>query len=258
MRRTLLLAGIGVLGAAVGLAIAFLLLRPDSSPNLGATTLAKVSKDFVAHRRTAGAGITFFDHPKPYGEWLCRVNAYYVPEKVLKGKLALEQDWWADNLSVSTLYGVWRRPSLGSASDAARHKACAEFRDFDHLFGRKDTADPERGAFLLDRIISLLASDKLDIPLSCSAPGAQGHPSKCDARTLLKSVNLQALRGVEAISEQEIDHGMRRTDELSLEPSKGVTGELLELRVVSDQHFGKQSASEGDVRSVEVIIPCVC
>ena len=249
-----------ILGVLVGLALAFLWLRTTENPDHRAQILAKVAKDFVAERRKPGGGITFFDQPKPYGNWLCRTNAYFVPEKVITGKLVQKQDWWADNLGVTTLYGVWRKPSLGLASDAERHKACAGFGDFDHLFGVRDSADPERGAFLLDRILTLLRLGDLHVPLSCAHIDRNGRPSNCDASAILKTVTLRSLSGIEAVSEEKIDGGMRRTDRLTLagDQDSEPAHSLVDLLVVSDQHFGKQSASEGDLRSVAVSLNCLC
>jgi hypothetical protein len=254
MGRVLLLGSIAILGVAVGFGLALLLLRPNDSSDLGARALAKVSKDFVAYRRTSD-GITFFDHPKPYGAWLCRVNSYFVPQQVLTAKIVQQQDPWTDNLDVRRRFGVWRRPSLGPASDAAGQKACAEFRDFDHLFGVDGSADPERGPYILDRLLTLLSSGKLNIPLSCLTVDARGQPSNCNARTVLKSLSLKNLESVDVASEQQFDGGARHTDTLWMHPDGRMRTYPLGVEIVSDQHFGKQSIAEGDIRSVKVIIP---
>lgn len=253
MRRLVLFAGTAIVGVAVGLAIALFVVRPSGDSDLAAQTLAKVAKGFVAQRRVPGAGITFFDQPKPYGHWLCRVNAFYVPEKVLTGKLVQKQDWWADDLSEERRFGIWRRPAQGAAGDAERHNACARFRDFDHTFTVRDSGDPERGVFLLDSIITQVRSGNVRLPLSCTIIDQHGHPATCEAGRALRSVRLQSLRQVEAVSEEEIDHGLKHVDRLTLEAEPDSLTFVL-LTVTSEQRFGKQSASEGDLKSVDVVV----
>jgi hypothetical protein len=254
MHRTFLVPGAAAfLGVVFGIAVAFLGFRTLGGPDERTQVLAKVARDFVAQHRIPGRGITFFDQPKPYGDWLCRVNSFYVPEKVLTGKLVLQKDWWDDDLSETRLFGIWRRPTQGPGTDAARHKACAAFRDFDHAFTVQGSGDPDRGVFLLDNVISQLHSGKLTIPLSCTDTDQRGRPATCDAERVLRPDALHELRQVEAVSEQEIDHGMRRTDRLTLSAAPDSLTFVV-LTVVSEQRFGKQSASEGDVKSVKVEI----
>jgi hypothetical protein len=266
MARGLLVAVIAALfGALVGgtMALAWQggVLRPEHRPApLAAQALTKASAYFVAQRRIPGSGVTFYDQPKPYGDWLCRVKAIYVPEKVLTGKLTLPQDRWEDDVDASELYGVWREPHVGPAKGDVRVTACAGFRDFDHTFIVKNSADPERGAFLLDSIIARLRSGSLNVPVSCTGPGQRGQRESCDATILLKSITLQNLRQVDAVSEQRIEGGMRRTDLLWLprNPKSPDEPSAIALKVVSDQTFGKQSASEGDLRSLDISVECFC
>ena len=228
----------------------------SSSSQLGAQILGKVGGLSVAHRRVNGQGVVFYDQPKPYGDWLCRVNRYFVPEKTLTGKTELPQDWWADDLAIEREYGIWRRPTLGRASDSARHKACQPYRDFDHLFSASESADPERAAFLLDSILTNLRSDELRIPITCDRFTKDGTKASCDGAEILRSVSLDDLRRIETMAEREIDHGMLRTDRLGLEGGAHLKSmhSVLELVVESEQRFGKDSASEGELRSVRVVV----
>lgn len=227
-----------------------------SSAELGAKVLGKVGDQFVAHRRDQNIGITFYDQPKPYGDWLCRVNRYFVPEKVLTGKMVQTQDWWDDNLAVEMEYGVWRKPSLGQASDAERHKACRAYRDFDHLFTATNLADPERGAFLLDRILMEFSANRLTVPVACEHDFGNGVKSRCDETKLLRSMRLNDLRRIVPVSESAIKNGIRRIERLELAwtPPPGGHYPLLELLVESEQVYGKQSVSEGELKSIRLVI----
>ena len=268
-RRTVFVAIIAVLAGIVAGAVSSLAWQtrsgsvpsnPDtesaSSAQLGAQVLGKVSSHFVAHRRDQNVGVAFYDQPKPYGDWLCRVNRYFVPEKTLTGKIVQPQDWWADDLAVEMEYGVWRKPGLGRANDAERHKACHAYRDFDHLFTAAKSGDPERAAFLLDRILTDFRANKLTVPISCEHINGDGTKALCDENKILRSMTLNDLRSIESVSESEVNNGMRRVDRLGLAgaPPSASHYTLLELLVESEQRYGKQSASEGELRSIRLVI----
>lgn len=226
-----------------------------SSAQLGATVLSKVSSHFVAHRREKGGGIVFYDQPKPYGDWLCRVNRYFVPEKTLTGKMALEQDWWADDLEVAREYGVWRRPTLGHLSDAERDRACHAYRNFDHLYTASNSGDPERAAYLMDRILTDLHANKLKVPVSCEHVFGNGEIARCDGMTILRSMTLNDLSNIEPVSEHGLSNGMRRVDRLLLASElSGQHPTLRQLLVESEQRYGEQSAIEPELVSIRFVL----
>lgn len=228
-------------------------LERSSTGELGMALLARVGARLVADDRVGAAeqGLRFFDTPKPYGEWLCRVNAYSVPAKIVTGKLAYPQDFWADDLSVKRLYGIWRRPTVAPRS-RSRDKACAAYRDFGHLFVEEGVLAASRGAYLLDVLLTDAAAGRLPFPATCASLDDGGQTRPCDARAVLRGRSLKDLGRVEQLDEKEFEHEIRWSDRLTLRgDSRDV---LIDIEVVSDQHFGRQSADEADVRSIAVAV----
>lgn len=199
-------------------------------------------------------GVRFYDQPKPYGHWLCRVNVYWVPQKIVTGEEVRGQDWWADDLSVQRRYGIWRRPSAGGSSDEARHKACVGFKAFDTTFeAAGDPPEPERAVFLLERLImAARAGGPLPFPVMCRRWAKHGEtPQRCDGMAILRGVSLRDLGYAKVIS---FDHGKKfgsSRDELRIGSR---AHEDVTLTVDSRQHWGRHSIAEGEVRSVAVVV----
>lgn len=250
-------AALAGFGAGTASLTAWPFLAIGSSSQLGRETLGKIGNKLVAHRRTLGGGIVFYDQPKPYGSWLCRVNRYSVPEKTLTGLNVLPQDHWDDDLEMTREYGVWRKPSLGQGNDTDRDVACLAYRDFDHLFRAADSADPERAAFLLDRILTEFGSGKPTIPVTCRYVSGAGE-SKCDGREVLRSLKLGDLGKIESVSEREVPNGAVHVDLLSVSYPIKDKLTFTQLSVTSEQHYGTQSSAEGELKSVEVVINEEC
>ncbi len=223
---------------------------------LGARLMARIGRRFVASNAWPG-GVTFYDQPKPFGSWTCRVNAYSVPNNVVTGRLERPEDRWADDLEVETRYAVWRRPSAPDPPDAARHKACAAFRDFGSSFSADgpETADPERASFLLEAVIvAARRGGKPAFPLSCRRGGKHDAESRpCDGRAILSSLSLRRLRRSETLSFAYNPESGASRDRLSLAgaPPPG-RPEPVTLTIASDQRWGRHSISQGEVKAVEV------
>jgi len=258
----LLMAGVGLVLGAIAVAAwrsptsagANLGLHPVRSAELGSRIMARVGKDFVAYRRSAGSGITFYDRPKPFDSWLCRVNAFYVPEKVLTGAIKRTQDRWEDNLSVETLYGVWKKPSLGRAGpDSERHQACARFNDFDHLISERGELSIDRGVYLFDRILSDAKSGGFPPNLSCNRAVVTSSgisEQACDATAFLRSLTLSDLARVERVSNEV--KAKRLVDQLWLR-ARGT--DLRAIVITSDEKpYDPRNIDDRDIRSVEITI----
>jgi hypothetical protein len=96
----------------------------------------------------------------------------------------------------------------------------------------------------LDRILTDFRANKLTVPISCEHITGDGTKARCDEIKILRSMTLNDLRSIEAVSESEVNNGMRRVDRLGLAgapPSSHHS--ILELLVESEQRYGKQSAS---------------
>lgn len=260
--RSLLAALIFLLGLAIGFGAAQRFgtfgddrARTDGRGAIGVSLLRRVAEGFVASRASAG-GDVFYDRPLPYGHWLCRTNAYFVPRKVVTGRLEQPQDRWEDPLVIRVRYGVWRRP-LGRDFSDAREKACAKFRDFENTFttegGEHD--DPERAAFMADAVATAArAPGPLAFPVACRRFDEYGpREEACDGRSILRGVSARRLRHARGVSFKHGETFGESVDELTLSAPPPPQGEAwLVLVVAARQHWGRDSASEGEVRSVEV------
>jgi len=229
-------------------------LKRLPTSELGRHVLARVGARFIGVRRPSSSGddIRFFDTPKPYGNSLCRVNSYLVPSKIISGQSARGQDWWADDLTITRLYGIWKPPTTNGST--TREKACANYRDFDHLFLEQGLLAAERGAFLLDTVLAQAQSGKLRFPATCTSSPKHTAAQHCDPVSILRGLSLRNLRLVHQDKEQAFKGGIRWTDDLMLANPSGAAGDL-SILIVSDQHFGRQSIAEADVQSVNVRIP---
>ena len=223
--------------------------------DLGEELMGRIGGQFIADTRGGrrlASGIYFFDTPKPYSLWLCRVNAYRIAPKVITGKLELSQDWWEDPLTLQRRYGIWRRPTAPEAPDGMRERACAAFRDFDNTFGADEEAEPERAAYLLDTILTdAQAQSAFRYPISCTTLRLHSEVgAKCDSKSVLRRLSLRRLRHAKTLSfTHEPRRGISR-DVLGVASSAASTS--VRLIVDSEQHWGRHGISEGEVKAVEV------
>lgn len=218
--------------------------------------MARVGQRFIAAERSP-SGVAFYDQPKPYGHWLCRVNAYWVPQKIVTGQEVRGQDWWEDDLSVALRYGIWRRPSAPKASEAARHNACRDFRNFKNTFIAEPAGVPnaERAVFLLEKLI-MAAEGAGDppFPVTCrrwSKHDATSQP--CDGRVVLAGLRLEELGYARELSSTHGEEFGSSRDELRV-ASAGAADTAVTLTIDSRQHWGRHSVGEGEVRSVAVSV----
>jgi hypothetical protein len=231
--------------------------RAGTPEQLGTRILGRVAHGFIASRRTpSNGGFLFYDQPLPYAESLCRTNAYFVPEHVVTGKLDRPQDRWEDKLRIETRYGVWR--PVGRGEGNSREKACAAFRDFDNMFTAEgDPPEPERAVFLLDALVTAArGSGPLPFPVTCRRYSkGEPHGRPCDGRNLLRDLSVRGLRHARMVSFSYGREFGDSVDALSLPtPPAAEQAGSMQLMVASRQHWGRDSVSEGEVKSVSVRI----
>lgn len=237
-------------------------LRRLPTAELGAELMGRVGRTLVADNRGNSelrSGIVFFDTPKPHDSWLCRVNAYAIPPKVIAGKARRPQEWWEDDLTLVRRYAIWRRPTAPEPPEGARDRACAAWRDFANTFSAAEDGDPGRAAYLLDVILTdARAAPAFRYPASCTIhrDHSKLEPRPCDAKSVLRRLSLRQLRYAKTLSfAYRPDRGVSR-DELTVvgeSPSEGKAAQVV-LTVDSEQHWGRQSIIAGDVKAVEVAV----
>jgi len=234
-----------------------------SSAELGATLLRRVGRNLIGDDRATrwhDGPMEFYAVPRPYGETLCRVDVYTVAPKILRGWI-LENEQWDNDLKVETKYGLWKRPS---AAGGNRDKACAGFRDFRNLIvDDGDSSSVARATFAMDTILNQAKSGKFTFKISCLRVSmATMKPESCDPATVLRALSLQDIRSTKVKSEAENDRSSVRQDEVQMAIGKVADAlklkkkddVMVEIRINDEQHFGKQSMDEAEVRSVEILI----
>jgi hypothetical protein len=90
-----------------------------------------------------------------------------------------------------------------------------------------------------------------------------GKPISCDPLAILRALSLQDISRTEMKSETEDEHSSVRHDQVLVAGEK--IAKILKMKtfmtvinIEDEQHFGKQSIDEADVRSVEIVIEEEC
>lgn len=266
------------LGIAIGAATVFAMrrteskwsstpARPDlvsavakgSSAELGARLLQRVGRDLIADnraKRSEDEPMLLYAVPRPYGETLCRIDVYAVAPKIIRGAVS-EKERWADDLKIETKYGLWKRPS---AVGGDKDKACAAFRDFEHLISEGGVLSAERGVFVMDALLEEAKAGEFRFKVSCTIGPTSPDERPCDPLKVLRALSLRDLYQTEMKSELRKEKSFVRQDELwvasggasqALKITKDV---LMAIRVEDEQHLGKRRIDGADILSVAVEI----
>jgi hypothetical protein len=192
-------------------------------------------------------GPTFYDIPKPWGDWACRVDRYELTADIVAGRPSRTPFHW-DPLKVQRLYGLWAKPTGPSATPEEHREGCRAFRDFDNLMSEKTILSAARAYYVTDIIKDAISSDQVTFTLTCS-----GANWPCEAAQKLKGLDLRMLRHVKMTSERwERDLGYAlRTDEIQIAgPKDGLY--YYTVTVDSKQIFGQHSVDEAVVLAADV------
>ncbi|MBB4100461.1 hypothetical protein [Sphingomonas kyeonggiensis] len=232
-----------------------------SSAELGSKLLQIVGRNLIADNRAMrhpDGPLLLFATPKPFGETLCRVDVYTVAPKIVRGQIS-EKERWDDDLKVETQYGLWKRPSLAGGD---RDRACAAYRDFEHLIRDGSVLSVARAAFVMDEILAQAKTGKFGFQVTCTrfARDPNADPAPCDPVTVLRLLKLKDIYRAEQKSEVKGGRSYIRQDEI-LVAGSGLKAELKTNRylfavinVEDEQHVGRQSIDEADVRAVKIEI----
>jgi hypothetical protein len=238
-----------------------------SSAELGARLLRLVGRNLIADDRARygrDGPMHFFAVPLPYGNTLCRVDVYTVATKIVRGRALSGQEESDNDLKVETQYGLWKRPSAAGGDE---DKACAAFRDFDHLIEDGGSGSVDRGTFVMDTLLDRAKAGTFGFKVSCrilyADPGAK--QATCDPLAVLRALSLQDIYRVEMKSEVWKTASAVRRDEISVVASKaavvagcGKGNFSLTITVEDEQHFGKQSSAEADILSADIEFAEAC
>jgi hypothetical protein len=219
-----------------------------TTPSSRAEIFGRLADTFVASETYPTGDMIFYAPPKAYGSWLCRVDKITVPEWIAHGRPKNEGEKWKDDIEVERYYAAWRSPAEGT--DDNREAACAKFRDFDSLFSADGTDGPGRYIFLLDRLLRDLAMGKTSYPVECLDRRESRTGKPCDAKVVASGLSIKRLSGGQTESERETENSSLRTDQLHFRVGDAHGHPVVfTLRIDSEQHFGRQSMDEGDIRS---------
>jgi hypothetical protein len=226
-----------------------------NTADLGAMLMARVGRNFVADSRKewpAKHGVNFYAAPKPYGSWLCRVDVVSIAGKIVMSEVEGSANRWDDDIDIKTGYGTWTSPTNPSED---RDKGCSEYREFNELFFVDEKIDPLRAAFLLDTLISDARQKATKYPIQCwdAVEDIRDKPKPCDGNATLAALALSHLGSAQSRSETEMSKSKMREDELFFRlDSKSEHPLVMTVNVTSEQHYGKQSSSEADIRAVTI------
>lgn len=216
-----------------------------------AEIFGRLADTFVASETYPTGNMIFYAPPKAYGSWLCRVDKISIPEWIARGRPKSEGEKWKDDIAVETYYAAWRSPAEGNDDD--REAACAKFRDFDTLFYADGIDGPGRYIFLLDRLLRDLAAGKTTYPVECVDRRGSRAGKPCDAKAVASGLSIRKLGSGQTESERETENSFRRIDRLHFRIGKAHDHPvILVLTIDSEQHFGRQSIDEGDIRSARL------
>jgi len=210
-----------------------------ATDTLGERLMARVGKRFVADNRqgrpVAGGSVTFYDQPRPYDESFCWTTAYTVPTAIVEDRAPAHGEPLGGNVEVVRLYGAWKAPTSPDQSDSAGQKACAAYRDFQHMFREANPDAGTRGAYLLDTMITRAKIGRLDFPGKCVEEPRDSRTHDCDMIALLTRLTFNQISYAETKASENSTNPSRYTDELTIFTGRDRGRETVTLTVVSTQ-----------------------
>lgn len=180
--------------------------QKGEAAKLAVPAMRKLALRFVAGEAgTSDYGPTFYDSPVPFGNALCRVNAYHVASHVFGGPN--EAGAYDDDLEITRYYSVWADPIGPTRPDDTARLACTNFRDFDHMF-TSDIVDAEEAVAAYAVMLNAArAGGKLPFPVTCErSDPAVDKPQPCDPKAILRRFTLKDLMQVQGDDDDRPDY----------------------------------------------------
>ena len=233
-----------------------------STTALARVLLDRVARTFVADSRPRwplAAGVGFYTRPKAFGEALCQIDVVSVPGKIVRGGAARAQGGRDDDISILTMYGVWKKPGIVGGSGIADDAACSRFRDFDHLISGDGLA-VERGVNMVYSVIDLVKAGRINFNVTC-VDQRQDRPVRCDGAALIRTMDPKEISQIDNIEETSTSGSAHHVDEVVLrQRGRGSCGleEMLTLKIGSTQVYGRHTAWQGDPTSVDLERSVIC
>ena len=213
----------------------------------------RLANTFVASERTSSGGVPYFAQPKPYDEWLCRVDLIRLPAWIVTNRRKEGNEFWADDVTVDRAYAAWRSPSEPSSQN--RDQACRDFRKFDSLFFAVDSDNPSRLIFLLDKLLRDISTEGARYPLICKDFRENSIGATCNPAEAFQGISI-ASQFTGRVLKYEADHqGTQQTEELLFDiPSDEDHPVILTLTLDSTRRFGEESNGEATIQSAKIAI----
>lgn len=223
-----------------------------SVPENSEEIFARLGGSFIASERLPSGAVLFYAQPKPYSSWLCRIDVIQTPPWIVEGRAKTEGEFWDDDVTVTRMYAAWRSPREDQDKD--RMQACREFRNFDGMFATDDDLGSERFVYLLDRLQHDLETGEVRYPIEC-VDKRSDRDRACDPQQALQGVSIYSRFSGTTTAERESETSTVRTDSLTF-PIGQDDGHPVALDILfeSEQHYGRQSVSEADIRSVKISV----
>lgn len=160
--------------------------------------------------------ITLYARPVPVGENICRVVRYGFSRREAGGFPRTPSD-------VSELYAILNAPDLSRTPIASMSmaapagaelvspratKACADFRDFDHLVAG-DYRTLLQVSLLLETARRDIVRNRAAFPVECRDNGHSEATVSCDGLAYLRDVELKQISGVWSEAGSDRDRGLK-------------------------------------------------
>lgn len=228
-----------------------------SMQELGKVLMARVATRFV-HQRNWGSGVTFYDAPRAFGGFLCATRAYEIQDWIIQHRPRAKNEPWED-LTVDTLYGIWRRPTAPDDRHLTAEAACARYKDFDHLIQEDHRGNVDRAVYVMNAAFEQARSGKVSFAVACLDRRDQVPGKQCDGVAILKALDLKNIFQVRLESETADNASATRVDQIMVGGGDTPHGQEVTTFTVRDvQHYGKQSMFEADVLAIDIKMDCIC
>lgn len=165
---------------------------------LAHTLMTRVSDQLVTvgdPERSMLGGVTLYDTPTLYGEFLCEVRAYRFPTSTVRGHVSDEDQAW-ERFEVERKYVPWKEPGTPSPPGVDnRASACAKLTD-PRLYISGNGSDVIPAAEMLQQALLQARGGAVPFKVTCTDFRRRPDVTACDGMTLLRNANLRHVRQV--------------------------------------------------------------
>ena len=233
------------------------LATETSTVRLARDALGKAAQQFVADTSAefpTSDGVGFYEQPRPVGEVLCRVNATWIDGQIIRG-VPRTVNIYDPGIETRVMFGVWPKSFTGEFDRTASVAGCRAYRDFEHLIYSDDVVATDRAVIAVGKAIENARSGQLAFQTTCTDGRRAGPPRHCDARSILRTLEVNDIRSVTAATTGTPPQ-LTFVDEVyvDLHEDHGQHPEAAVLRVTTRQEAALATVANTTPGKVEILI----